>query len=259
MTTNTVGDAMNRHVLTVDADDTLSTALQLMLWTGGRHLPVVHEDRLVGVLTERDILRYQAQCPSPDALAHAVGAAASTPVKFTHPEDSLTEATERLAADKVGCLPVVVQGELVGLLTVTDLLAFQVQHAMSGTPETLCAKDVMTEDPILVYAGDKLDRAVERMAVHGIRHLPVVDGEGRLCGILSDRDVRPIARRWTLEETPVERMMTRTVITLKPTSPLSALLDAFTTWHLSALPIVDDDDRPVGIVSYIDLLRVLGR
>jgi CBS domain-containing protein len=88
---------MDRRVLRVDADDALATALQLMLWTGARHLPVMEEGKLVGVLTERDLLRYQAGHGGSDALSHSVGSAASMPAKFAHPDDSLTEAMARMA------------------------------------------------------------------------------------------------------------------------------------------------------------------
>lgn len=248
---------MNRNVLFVDAEDALATALQLMLWSRIRHLPVTHGGKLAGVLTERDILRYEAEHGGTDALSHRVALAASMPARFAHPDDALTEVMARMAADKIGCLPVLDKDELVGLLTVTDVLAYQVRRSLTGEPDETAARDLMTQDPVVVHANDKLSLAVERMAKHDVRHLPVVDSEERLCGILSDRDIRPVSSRRALDEMPVERVMSKSVISLPPNAPRSVLLDAFTTWHLSALPIVDGEERPIGMISYVDLLQAL--
>jgi CBS domain-containing protein len=257
MKTYKVRDAMKRNVMSVDAGDSLSTALQLMLWAAARHLPVLEEGRLAGVLSERDILRYQAEHGGSSALSHAVARAASMPPKFAHPDDSLTEAMARMRGSKVGCLPVVVEGELVGILTVSDVLAHQVQREFVGESDAPRAGEMMTKKPVVIGATDNLDLAVERMATNGVRHLPVVDGEGRLCGILSDRDIRPFSGRRELEVTPVENAMTRVVVSLGPDARRATLIDAFTRWHLSALPIVDEEQRPIGVVSYVDLLRTL--
>ena len=97
--------------------------------------------------------------------------------------------------------------------------------------------------------------AVDRMASNRVRHLPVVDSEGRMIGVLSDRDIRPITEKRALEERLVEEVMTRSVIALPPEATREMLIAAFTQHYLSAIPIVDQERRPVGVVSYLDLLR----
>jgi CBS domain-containing protein len=114
-----IKDIMRPHVSTVRPDDTLSLAAQTMLWLDARHLPVMLDGELVGVISDRDILRHRSGWHGMDAK---VAEAMSTPPQFAHPDDPMIEAAERMAARKVGCLPVVDRGELIGLVTTTDLL-----------------------------------------------------------------------------------------------------------------------------------------
>jgi len=120
----TVADVMRRAVVTVLEHDDLALATQLMLWEELRHLPVVRGDAVVGVLSERDVVAHVAQVarngsPSRRTVAEAMHA----PVETIGSAASLAEAAARLAVHKIGCLPVVDGGALVGIVTTTDILA----------------------------------------------------------------------------------------------------------------------------------------
>ncbi|HEU5060690.1 MAG TPA: CBS domain-containing protein, partial [Kofleriaceae bacterium] len=106
-----VRDIMRRSPLTVREDDGLGTAQALMAWNGIRHLPVVEQGRLSGILSERDLLAFRAIEPGWKA-AHVRDAMTPRP-QFAHPEDSLTEVAGRMAAARIGALPVVERGSLV--------------------------------------------------------------------------------------------------------------------------------------------------
>jgi len=91
-----------------------------------RHLPVVHGGKLVGVLSERDILEYRAKRDfDEDWWRGNTADAMRVPVQTAGPEDSLTAG--RMATSKIGALPIVELGKLVGLVTVTDVLAAEVE------------------------------------------------------------------------------------------------------------------------------------
>src|SRR4051812_31339611 len=96
-----VRELMKHQVATVRDDDSLALAAQLMLWAGAHHLPVTHDGRLVGVLSERDVLRFRAEHPE-QPLEHVVGEAMSTPPHFAYPDDSTAEAAGRMAMDHIG-------------------------------------------------------------------------------------------------------------------------------------------------------------
>jgi acetoin utilization protein AcuB len=119
---------------------------------------------------------------------------------------------------------------------------------------------------VTVTKEDKLVTARTRMTLHRIRHLPVVDSDGRLIGIVSDRDLRS-ACPWSQEESTgteeaprefsklkVADIMTPEPHTITPNATLQDVLALFRETRVGALPLVDQHRRLVGIVSETDLL-----
>ena len=128
-----VRDLMTADPTTLKRNDKLTLADDIMRLGRVRHLPVVDDDGeiLVGIVTQRDLFR--------DALAQALGYGKhaqrkildtlsvkdvmATEVVTTSPDTSLIEAARLLSERKIGCLPVVDNGRLVGILTEGDFVA----------------------------------------------------------------------------------------------------------------------------------------
>ena len=126
-------DVMTADPTTLKRNDKLTLADDIMRLGRVRHLPVVDDDGeiLVGIVTQRDLFR--------DALAQALGYGKhaqrkildtlsvkdvmATEVVTTSPDTSLIEAARLLTERKIGCLPVVDNGRLVGILTEGDFVA----------------------------------------------------------------------------------------------------------------------------------------
>jgi CBS domain-containing protein len=109
------------------------------------------------------------------------------------PEDTLSEAAERMAGRGVGAALVMDFGRLVGILTERDLLA-----AVAGRVQTSEARvrEWMTESPVTVSGATPIRSAASIMVKNGFRHLPIVDGQ-RTVGIISLRDVvRSVVRAY---------------------------------------------------------------
>jgi len=112
-----------------------------------------------------------------------------------------------------------------------------------------------------------LAAARTQMTIHRIRHLPVVDSDQRLIGIVSDRDLRSACpwsgegnvgqeeKLWEFSKLKVVDVMTRSPYTITPDSTLQDVLALFHETRVGALPIVDSNGRVVGIVSETDLLN----
>ena len=127
METAKVRDLMTTKLLfEVGENDSLAVAAHRMAWLGCRHLPVTRDHEVVGVLSERDLLAWKSDGRALDGPEDRVGAAMATPPIVATPDESLGEAAARMIAARIGCLPVVLQGRLVGMLTSTDLLGHHV-------------------------------------------------------------------------------------------------------------------------------------
>ena len=130
------------------------------------------------------------------------------------------------------------------------------------------AYDVMTEDPVTIPMTAKVGDAVRLLQSLDVRHLPVVDDEGTLVGMLSDRDLRGLSfpemigeeylgSIQTALEAPISSIMTSDVVAVEAEDDASVIIELMLDYKIGAVPVVDLDDRLVGIVSYVDLLRQL--
>lgn len=255
-------EIMRSSPTTVGAHETIGEAARRMLRGGIRHLPVVEDGRVVGLLDARDILRFHGE----GGLESLVSSAMSTPVQTASPDDDIAEVAGRLGARKPGFLPVVELGRLVGVVTTTDVLATVVNMGIPATPEEPRVGALMTRNPATAHPDDYLLDAVGRMSNLGVRHLPVIDGDGRLVGMLSDRDVRVLIGDFLVTEGEeglsvklrVERVgdvASRAPMTIDENARIDQALAPFVDFRVGALPVVTGENRLVGILSYVDLLR----
>jgi acetoin utilization protein AcuB len=141
-----VKERMKRDPVTVKKDDSFRYALKLIRKEGIRHLPVLDGKRLVGIITDRD-LRQSAPSPATTLEVHELNyllerlkieAIMTKKVITVPPDSSLLAAAKLLLTHKIGCLPVVEQEELVGIITEGDLLRalVEMQERIEGTPTT---------------------------------------------------------------------------------------------------------------------------
>lgn len=129
------------------------------------------------------------------------------------------------------------------------------------------ASEIMTENPRTVLDSDSIADALEALSAMQVRHLPVVDADGNLVGMLSDRDLAPFVRwvaddvhperRTTLATRRVAELMSADVVSVDLDSELSAVIDAMLSERVGAVPVVDADGSVAGIISYVDVLRAL--
>lgn len=259
-------DFMIRELTTVRPDDSLYLAAQIMAWAEIHHLPVIAgDDRLVGILTDRNVLAYRTQEPDHDPRSTPVSYAMHERPQTAGPECSLTEAAARLAHSNIGCLPVTEKGRLVGLVTRTDVLAAEARSAMEASTTLLTVAEVMTKEPASVKPDDYLLDAAKLMGELGVRHLPVVDDNGKAVGILSDRDIKAAVRdpiefvrgggNGGEQPDQVRDAMSRPPLRVRATENCGDVAKLFVQFQASAMVVTTDDGTLEGIVSYVDLLR----
>ena len=122
--------------------------------------------------------------------------------------------------------------------------------------------DVMTRNPLIVTPAETIGQADELMTENRIRQLPVAEGSA-LLGIITDRDIRsylaeslldPDARAKALR-TRVSELMTSEPLTLAPDDDLQDAVELLIDEKIGGIPVVDETEGLVGIVTYVDILR----
>jgi acetoin utilization protein AcuB len=121
-----VKDSMTREIVTLSPDETAGTALALCRERRIRHLPVLKEGRLVGIVSDRDLRS------STPAIGDAGRAASLQEIQVEDvmardviaalPDDPIEQAANTMRERRIGCLPVLDGGELVGILTASDVM-----------------------------------------------------------------------------------------------------------------------------------------
>ena len=135
----------------------------------------------------------------------------------------------------------------------------------------MLVKDVMTEHPVTVTPDTSVKAALTKLAFVGVTALPVVDDQGRLCGIVSEADfigeviddprarARPISMRPLTPARTVDDVYTRTPVTVRPHDDVTAVVDLMSAQGFKSLPVVDAKQCLVGMISRSDVVRALAR
>ena len=99
----------------------------------------------------------------------------------------VVEAAKLMEQEGVGSIPVCEDGRLVGIVTDRDIAMRVV--AEGRDPQQTKIQDVMTRDPQTVSAEEPISRALEVMESRQVRRIPVIDGGGKLVGIIAQADI----------------------------------------------------------------------
>jgi acetoin utilization protein AcuB len=123
----------------------------------------------------------------------------------------------------------------------------------------------MTREVITVEQEASIFDAQHLMAENKFRHLPVIDADGRLIGIVTDRDIRsalpydffkdPDSPKEKISALKVKDIMTKDPLSISPADTIQDALLLIQNSNVGALPVIDDDRRLKGIISVRDLLR----
>ncbi len=118
-------------------------------------------------------------------------------------------------------------------------------------------KKVMTRNPVCCLPNDTVANAAQLMKRENIGSIPVIENveTRRLVGIVTDRDLalKVVAEGLDSKSTEVETVMTRTVVTCGADDDLQMALDAMSENQLRRIPIVDRDNKILGIISQADV------
>ncbi len=117
--------------------------------------------------------------------------------------------------------------------------------------------EVMTKDPVCCLPNDMVADVAELMKSENIGSMPVIENKQtkKLIGIVTDRDLtlKIVAEGLDAKSTKVDEVMTHKVVTCLADDDLQKALDAMSEHQLRRIPVVDNDNKVVGIIAQADV------
>jgi len=123
----------------------------------------------------------------------------------------------------------------------------------------MLVSEVMTKNPVTINVASTILEAAKKMKEDDCGILPIIS-EGKAVGVITDRDIViwAAAEEKNLAETSVEDIMSRELITCKPSELLEDVADRMSINDVRRLIVLEDDEKLVGIVSIHDLMVNIG-
>jgi CBS domain-containing protein len=258
-----IREIMKRGPWTINETDTLGNAQQLLTQHRIRHLPVIGDTKLAGMLSERDLLSARAHADADERWWKIPVHFAMQPAETCTPDDEVEPIAHRMGATRAGALAVTEDGKLIGVVSVIDILLANSANQRATAART--AGEAMVAHPPTLKPEQSLLEAVRVMCDRQIHELPVLDETGRVIGMLGDDDVRRAVgdpAMFLASGTPsidVQDVMDTGVTPVRDDRPIAEVAHYFSDARLGAVPVVDERGALVGVMSYLDTLNALAR
>ena len=147
-----------------------------------------------------------------------------------------------------------------GLLVEDNYNPYQVaQDTTSSRQPAIVVSQIMSSPLLTLPLGTSLDEAQNLFREHRFRHIPVVDGAGKLVGILSDRDFigQSFAGSDSQAQVRVDDLMTLNILTARPQTTIREIAGVMFRERIGSMPIIDEHGNLSGIVTRSDILRTV--
>jgi len=264
-----VKDALNRDPVLTGKNTSLNEAVKGMLSTEISHLLVVDGERLVGIVSEKDVLSKLATIRTWSASTGGLHVSSFVKRKpFTlSPDTSLQDAVRVMLRENLGAVPVMESGRLIGLLTKEDVLK------VLKIKGNVAVREIATHKLITLSPRDTLAYARRIIVEKMLSSLPVIEGF-KLLGVLTDvRAMEAVVRLYELAPWNVRRERFRKLLVqdvferkctcITPAEPVSSLVERILEERAKSVLVVEKNNL-LGIVTKSDVLlyalqEVIGR
>jgi len=128
------------------------------------------------------------------------------------------------------------------------------------TPIRMLTSELMSNDVLTTRETTPLQQVATEMKLGRVRHMPVVNDAGRLVGVVTRTDVAKAAGKdGSADGWLVREVMSREVVSVKPQTDAAEAARLLRTHKIGCLPVVEGDDRVVGLLTDSDFLEVAAR
>jgi CBS domain-containing protein len=248
-----VGEIMSQEVVTATPEDTIFSVAQKMADQNVTCVVVTNKGRVVGILTEKDMLSTMAGQRTV-SCGLCVSGQMTSPVDTVTPETSLLEADRIMETHCIRRLPVVEDGQLVGIVTQTDITRVFISLSSLG-----CVSEIMTQ-PVTTVSVDAMALEAARLISCSNLSCLLVMHDQTAAGVLTERDLlkRVIAPQKDLTQTRVADVMSLPVVTIPATCSILDASNKMETRHFHRL-FVTDGQKICGIVTQTDIMGAVRR
>jgi CBS domain-containing protein len=270
---------MTTDVVSVEIPGNRDDVLKILKRTGISGVPVLKDKNLVGMITRKDLLRKSEETQ--------LGLLMSPNPVVISQDATLAEAAQAMITHYVRRLPVVDDEKLVGLISVADLVTAIAQLKVQAE-----IKDLYTSHTFALWEDTPLSLVGRVMEISGFEAIPILDSEGKLSGIVSERDlIRNTSiedsiqtsdfsngtddDEWTWESIrdlhtltygvskiklpsrPVKTAMVKNVVSVPLNAEISDCALRMKRARVDQLPVVNSDKELVAMLFDRELVRVL--
>ncbi|NJL22977.1 MAG: CBS domain-containing protein [Leptolyngbyaceae cyanobacterium SM1_3_5] len=248
-----LAQVMERHPLKLTAETAMAEALQAMVQAKQSYVLVVENLQLIGIFTEKDVVKITAVQPSFHQLRLSdVMTRSIITIDQSH-IDNVYHVLEQLRQHHIRHLPVMAEGEVVGVLTLQDIRAV-LQPA--DLLKLRRVREVMTPAVIAIAPTDSLLKAAQRMAEQQVSCVIVLHQDQPI-GILTERDiVRLRLQHADWSQVAVQQVMTAPVVTIAPNESLWTAHTVMQQQQTRRL-VVADAAGLAGILTESDVVAAL--
>ena len=264
-----IKNIMSENVVSIDKNLNICDCLRMMYKDNLSRIPVTSTNEnkkvLVGIISEKDIAdklgsaKYGNMAPSHFHVSTVMVKDLIT----VDEDDELTDVAKILIEKNIGAIPVLSDGEMVGIVTKSDFIYLCKAKAY----EKISVKDIMTSDIISISADDRLVHARKVIMDSKIGRLLLTE-DNELAGIITSKDIAKAFvsfRKHTpdkyqasqIKELIAGDFMSTNVETISQDATIPQLADAMIETGYNGYPVVDYDDQIIGIVTQSDLLKLI--
>lgn len=265
-----VKNIMSSDVVVVDKDQNVCDALRIMKKHKLSRLPVIntnndHVKELVGMVTEKDIAmklgssKYGNMAPS----HFHVSTVMSKEVIKVDMETDLGTAANMMLENHIGGMPVIEDGEMVGMVTKSDFI----DTCRGKAYENQVVEDAMSTELITVAPSDRIVHARRLIIDAKVGRLPVMENE-EMVGIITAKDIAKSMTSFRkvvpdkhkaarIRNLLVEDVMTQNVQNIPATANITQAAEMMLEHGCSGFPVVDEDQNTVGLITKTDLLDII--
>ncbi len=275
-----VEEVMSEELIVGYVPGTVKDALRTLAKNNVSGMPILKKDtkQVVGVVTRTDIFRN----PDEDQLALIM----SDDLHFVERDEDIIEAAKLLYKYRIHGLPVINNRKhLIGIISPTDLL----KHIPENSDQVI--EHYFTNLVVPIYHETPINLVMEIINVTHENALPILNDERKICGIVSDGDLFKLSHirgsvsatdmgmggdedAWTWEgirdtvrlhystsevslpSVPVKEVMITNVIKAFKKTPVNEVAEKMIKNNISHIPVVDSEDRLIGMVTDIDLMAL---